>query len=237
MEVLILPDPAGVAVAAADRLAAAVANKPDLVLGLPTGRTPLPFYDELAARYQRGQIDLSRVRFFHLDELALTPDHPASFATYRDIHAGGRIGLDPKRGDIPRGDAPDLEAECRRYEAALAAAGGLDLAFLGIGEDGHVAYNLPGPVHEETHVVRLPDSLAAQLGVTSPLSAITLGLRALREAREVVILATGESKQRALRALLEGPEDPAWPCSLLRGHGDLTVIVNGEAGGGLGGYY
>jgi glucosamine-6-phosphate deaminase len=230
VEVLILPDPAAVAVAAADRLTAAVAAKPDLVLALPTGRTPLPLYDELAARYQRGQIDLSQVGFFHLDELALTPDHPASFATYRDQHAGARVGLDPTKGDIPRGDAPDLEAESRRYDAAIAAAGGLDLAVLGIGEDGHVAYNLPGPVREETHVVRLPDSLAAQLGVASPLSAITLGLRAMREARQVVILATGASKRRAVRALVEGPEDLLWPASLLRGHPKLTVILDVAAG-------
>lgn len=230
MEVLILPDPAAVAIAAADLLAAAVANKPDLVLGLPTGRTPLPFYDELAARHQRGELDLSQVPFFHLDELALPPEHPASFASYRDRFAGARIGLDPAKGDIPRGDAPDLVAEAQRYAAALGAAGGLDLAFLGIGEDGHVAYNLPGPVHEDTHVICLPDSLAAHLGVAPPLSAITLGLRALREARQVVILATGASKQRAVRALLDGPEDPQWPCSLLRGHGGLTVMLDVAAG-------
>jgi glucosamine-6-phosphate deaminase len=234
VRVLTLPDPAAVARAAADLLARAAAEHPRLVLGLPTGRTPLPLYAELARRSRAGALDLSRATSFHLDELALPPTHPASFTAYRERHAGARIGLDPAKADIPRGDAPDLAAECRRYEAAVAAAGGLDLAFLGIGEDGHVAYNLPGPRIEATHVVTLPDRLAESLDVPPdyrPLCAITLGFHALATARRLVVLATGAGKRRALRALLDGPEDEAWPCSLLRGHPDLEVILDRAAAG------
>jgi glucosamine-6-phosphate deaminase len=153
-----------------------------------------------------------------------------------EVHAWGRTGIARSRSDIPNGTAADLEAECRRYEAALAEAGGLDLVLLGLGADGHVAYNLPGPLTLPTHVVRLPDGLAASLEVPPerwPLRAITMGIGTLRAGRKVVIMATGKSKAPAARALVAGKEDPEWPCSLLRGHGDLHVLLDREAAASL----
>jgi glucosamine-6-phosphate deaminase len=228
--------PVEVARAAADLLAAAMASRPQLVLALPTGRTPLPFYDELARRREAGAIDLGRARAFNLDELVLPPEDPRTFRAFMARHAWERTGLRRERCDIPNGAAADLEGECRRYEDAIAAAGGIDLAVLGVGADGHVAYNLPGPMTLPTHVVRLPDGLAAALGVPAeawPLRAITMGLGTIRGARAILVLATGASKATAVRALARGPEDPQWPCTFLTGHPDILVLADRAAAGAL----
>ncbi|HEX2164638.1 MAG TPA: 6-phosphogluconolactonase [Thermoanaerobaculia bacterium] len=218
--------------AAADLLARAAAGRPELVLGLPTGRTMVPFYAELARRRREGRLDLSRARGFNLDELLLPPGHPASFRAFMERHAWGPdlAGLDPARCDIPDA-AAEPAAECARYDRAIAAAGGLDLALLGVGADGHVAYNLPGPPRDETHVVRVPDEVAATLDppVAPPLGAITMGLGPLRSARHLVLIATTAEKWEAVRALLEGPPDPAWPCSLLRDHPRFDLFLAAPA--------
>jgi len=232
----VLDSPAAVARVAANIVAAAAAAKPEPVLALPTGRTSILLYDELAWRHARHNIDLGKVRGFNLDEVTLPPHDTRSFHSFMELHAWGRTGIARSRCDIPDGTVPDLEAECRRYEAALAEAGGLDLVLLGLGADGHVAYNLPGPVTLATHVVRLSDGLAASLEVTPekwPLRAITMGIGTLRAGRKVVIMATGKSKAPAARALVAGKEDPEWPCSLLRGHADLEVLLDREAAASL----
>ena len=228
----VLEDPAEVARAAADVLAEAAGARPDLVLALPTGRTPIPFYRELARRDEEGRIRLREARGFNLDELVLPREDPRSFHSFMSQHVWVHTGLRRDRFDIPDGQAPDLEAESRRYEEAIAAAGGLDLGFLGVGVDGHVAYNMPGPVTLPTHVVRLPDGLAASLGLPSaswPLRAITMGIGTIRSARSLVVLATGENKAAAVRALIEGSEDPEWPCSFLGGHPSLLVLADRAA--------
>jgi glucosamine-6-phosphate deaminase len=151
-------------------------------------------------------------------------------------HAWGRTGLARERCDIPDGSASDLDAECRRYEDAIAAAGGLDLALLGVGTDGHVAYNMPGPLHLPTHVTRLPDGLAASLGVPPedwPLRAITMGIGTIRSARRILVLATGEAKATAVRMLARGPEDPEWPCSFLARHESVDLLADPGAAAGL----
>jgi glucosamine-6-phosphate deaminase len=225
-----LETPEAVAAAAADLLAEERERRPDLVLGLPTGRTPVAFYGELQARHRRGELDLSRARGFNLDELLLPPDHTSSFHVFMARHVWGHTGLGRARCDIPDPEA-EPEAECRRYERALAAAGGFDLAFLGVGADGHVAYNLPGPPRGETHVVELPDAEAASQGVPPaerPLRAITVGMGALRSARRLVLMALSADKAPAVRSLLDGPADPRWPCSLLRDHPALDVLITPE---------
>ena len=234
MNVLIQSDPRAAVRMVAEVIVAAAIDEPGLVLGLPTGRTPIPVYEELAKRHARGELDLSRARAFNLDELVLPMDHPASFRSFMRRHAWTRIGLDPERCDIPNGEAdPDLE--CGRYESAVAAAGGLDLVFLGVGADGHVAYNLPGPRRDSTHVVELPTDLAKSLEVPPgwmPLRAITLGLGVLLSAKRLLMLAVGDAKARAVRALLESPPTPEWPCSLLRGHTRFDVVLDLAAAGG-----
>ncbi len=228
MRVLTLPDEQAVARAAADRLAESLARRPDLVLGLPTGRTAIPFYDELARRHADGTLDLSRAHAFNLDELLLPRGHAATFKTFMERHAWGRAGFDRARCAILDSSPEDPQGECRRYDAALAAAGGLDFVLLGVGADGHVAYNLPGEPVAATHLVTLPEALADSLAVPGsyrPLRAMTLGLGALRGARRVVVAATTGEKARAVRALASGRPDPAWPCSLLAEHPDLELLL------------
>lgn len=233
MKIATLPSAEAVARAAADRVEALAREVAEPVLGLPTGRTMVPLYGELALRHSEGSLDLGRARGFNLDELVLPRAHPATFRAFMERHAWERIGLDRGRCDLPDGQA-DPEAECVRYQRALEAAGGLDLAILGVGADGHVAYNLPGPPVDAAHVVVLPDALAEQLEVPPawrPLRALTLGLGALRAARRLLLLATSGDKATAVRALLAGPPDPAWPCSLLRGHPALEVFLTPAAAG------
>jgi glucosamine-6-phosphate deaminase len=234
LNLLVHSDERAAARTVAGVIANAASDKPDLVLGLATGRTSVPVYEELARLHARGELDLSRAGAFNLDELRLPGDHPASFQSFMRRHAWTRIGLDPRHCDIPDGEAdPDLE--CARYDRAVAEAGGLDLVFLGVGEDGHVAYNLPGPPTVSTHSVVLPAALAESLRVPEewrPLEAITMGLGTLRSARRLVMLAIGPGKAKAVRALLEGPETPDWPSSLLRGHGRLDVVLDIAAAGG-----
>lgn len=227
MRIFRLDDEGVVASAGADLLAACLELDPEPVLGLPTGRTMIPFYDELARRHRRGQIDLSGARAFNVDELLLPPEHPASFHSFMERHAWERIGLDRRRCDIPDPTADPAE-EAERYDRAIAAAGGFDLVFLGVGADGHVAYNLPGEAREETHVVEVPAATADTLDVPEslrPLRALTIGFAPLHGARHLALLATTEEKARPVRELIEGPEDPAWPCTLLRGHPRFDVLL------------
>jgi glucosamine-6-phosphate deaminase len=233
VRILTLQSEREVARAAARMIAAAAAANPELVLGLPTGRTVLPLYDALADLHRARELDLSAARSFNLDELLLPPGHPESYRAYMEAHAWSRVGLDPARCSIPDPTA-DPTAECARYEAELAAAGGLDVAVLGVGADGHIAYNLPGTPQAEAHVVELPDAAAESLGIDPaerPLRALTLGLAALVSARRVLLLATTAEKARAVRALVEGPEDPRWPCTALRDHPQLDVVLTPEAAG------
>ena len=236
MNVRVFDDPGAVAQAAADLVHAAAARRPDLALGLPTGHTPIGLYDELAARHARGTVDLSQARGFNLDELVLPASDPRTFRQYMMVHTWDRTGLDRKRCDLPDGEAADLGAECRRYERAVADAGGLDLAILGLGIDGHVAYNLPGPFVRPTHVVTLPDATADSLGLGArerPLRAITMGLGTIRAARAILVLATGPSKSRAVQALVQGPVSEDWPCSFLRDHSNIELLLDRPAAAGL----
>jgi glucosamine-6-phosphate deaminase len=234
--VRVFDDARAVARAGADAIGAAATADPEIVLALPTGRTPIPMYDELARRHAAGAVDLTRARGFNLDEVVLPREDPRTFHSFMEKHAWGRTGLRRERCDIPDGEARDLEAECRRYEDAIAAAGGLGLAVLGIGEDGHIAYVMPGDITMRTHVTSLPDGLAASLGVPPekrPLRAITMGMGTIRSARRVLVLATGEAKATAVRKLVRGPEDPQWPCSYLCGHVEVELLADGGAARGL----
>jgi glucosamine-6-phosphate deaminase len=232
----VLDDPKAVARAAADIVAEEVSAQREIVLALPTGRTPIPLYDELAARHAAGRIDLTAARGFNLDELILPSEDPRTFRAFMAEHAWGRTGLRRDRCDIPNGAAPDLEAECLRYERAISEQGGIGLAILGVGVDGHIAYNMPGPVRLGTHVTRLPDGLAASLSVPPedwPLRALTMGIGTIRAARRILVLATGESKATAVQRLVHGPDDPHWPCSFLHAHPDLDLVADRAAASSL----
>jgi glucosamine-6-phosphate deaminase len=229
VRVRIFDGPQSLAVAAADIVADAASARPELTIALPTGKTPLPLYDELAVRRAQGRLNLSQARGFNMDELVLPENDPRTFKAFIAQHVVGRTGLRGERCQAPNGSAVDLRAECRRYDGLLQAAGGLDLAILGVGVDGHVAYILPGPLRSGMHLVQLPDDVASSHGVPPelrPLQAITLGIDAFQRARRVLLLATGASKGPAIRALVAGPAREEWPCSFLTDHQQIDVLLD-----------
>ena len=212
-------------------------------LALPTGRSYVPFYAELGARHDRDEeapdaLNWRRATGLNLDELVLPAGHPRTFAAYMQHHVWSRTPLERSRFSIPDtssvygGSEAALARLCRDVDARAASLEPLDIALLGLGGDGHLAYNLPHQVSEETHSVELPDHLAAELEVPRaewPLRAVTLGLGPLRRARRILLLVAGAEKAEAVRHLVEGEADPAWPCTLLRDHSAFEVFADAAA--------
>lgn len=223
---------------AADLVAAAV-DAGARVLALPTGRTMMAVYDALVQR----PIDWQRLTTFNLDEFAtLAPSHPGSFRAYMEAQLFGRVPLPASAIEFLRGDAADLEAECSRYEAAIDAAGGLDLALLGLGTNGHVAFNEPAEVlHAGIHVETLLEATRrANAGDFAgewravPAQALTIGMRHLLQARRLVVVATGPSKAEVVAAAFAGPLTTRCPASWLQTHRDVTLVLDAAAARGLG---
>jgi glucosamine-6-phosphate deaminase len=218
--------------AAADWMASHLRAKPDAVLALPTGSTPIGLYAQLVARARSGSVNLRQARVFNLDEYAgLAPTNPRSYAAFLHRHLIDPLGLCPDRVCLLRGDAPDLAGECRRYDAALEACGGIDLCVLGLGVNGHIAFNEPGgDWNLRTHVVTLSattravhaDDWGGQAAV--PALGITLGIRSLLDSRHVLVLIAGSNKAAAAAAYHRGIQDPEWPVTSLFGHPDVTTI-------------
>jgi glucosamine-6-phosphate deaminase len=234
----VLPTPEAVAEALAERLVGALACNPALVMALPTGRTPLALYRRLVALHGEGRVSFARASVFQLDEfLGLEPDDPARFAAYLERHLLRHVDVASARVHRLDGAAPDAEAECARYETALEAAGGLDVALLGIGDNGHVAFNEPGPaLQARAHVARLTrQTREANAGLFGgeparvPTHALTLGMSALLQAREVHLVATGAAKAEVVRAALQGPVTPLLPASHLQVHPCLEVWLDAAA--------
>lgn len=222
---------------AARFVARRILRNPRLVLGLPTGETPLGLYRELGRLHQEGILDFAQATAFNLDEfLGIPPEHPASFHTYMEQNFWGRVNLPREARHIPHGLPADPEAECRRYEARIEEKGGLDLAVLGIGENGHIAFNEPGtPWASATHVAPLSEATrraeAPRFGGLEkvPRQAITMGIRTIMNAREILLLVSGERKREILARSLRGPVSAEIPASVLQLHPALTVIADRAA--------
>ena len=231
MKVEIHPKGGDVARRGAAWFGEAVNARPEIVVALPTGRTPIAMYEFLAARRKAGAFDLGQATTFNLDEVLLPKAMPQTFFQFMTRYAWEPLGVSPQRRFIPDGETADPEAECRRYEAAITQAGGLDLAILGIGADGHIAYNLPGQAKARTHVVTLDPQTIATLGggLRGPVRAITMGVETILSSKAILLLATGASKAEALRRMRDDPMDEAWPCTLFKDHPNLTVIADGFA--------
>ena len=231
MRVERLATAADVAARGASILRDAVNEAPEIVLALPTGRTPVAMYELLARTRAEGGFDLGRASCFNLDEVLLPRARPETFFQFMTRHVWAPLGVAPERRFIPDGEAADAEAEAARYERAIAFASGLDVAFLGIGSDGHIAYNLPGQVKPRTHVVDLDPRTISTLGPDArpPIRAITMGIETIRAARRIVLLATGSSKAEALRRMRDDAPGDRWPCTYFRDHPDLLVLADERA--------
>jgi glucosamine-6-phosphate deaminase len=239
MRVIVLPDYESVSRAAARLVAEAVARQPALVLGLAAGETQLGLYRELVRRQREGSLDLSRVTTFNLDEyLGLPEDHEASFRRFTRRHLLEPVGHPPGQAHAPASRPSDRDAECRRYERAIAEAGGIDLLLLGIGANGHIAFNEPGaPLDSRTRAVSLSRETVAEMrrrgvfgpGERTPSEAITIGIATILEARRLLLMACGAAKAAAVAAALEGEVTPALPASALQLHADATVLLDAAA--------
>jgi glucosamine-6-phosphate deaminase len=241
VEVVVLDSPDDVAREAADRVAALVRRRPDAVLGLATGSSPLGAYAELARRVAAGELDLSSVRGFALDEYVRIPaDHPQSYAAVLDREVTRPLGLEPCAVRVPDGCAADLAAAAEEYERAIAAAGGVDLQLLGIGANGHIGFNEPtSSFASRTRVKTLAPRTRADnarfFGSPDdvPVHCLTQGLGTILEARELLLVAQGRDKAAAVAAAVEGPVSSMCPGSALQLHPRATVVVDAAAAGRL----
>ncbi|MGH3147963.1 MAG: glucosamine-6-phosphate deaminase [Rubrobacter sp.] len=238
MRAWVLPDYEAMSEAAAEVVARKVREEPETVLLLPTGTTPLGMYTRLVGLHRAGELSFASATFFNLDEyLGLLPDHPASYHVYMKRNFYGLIDADPSRVHVPAGDAADPEAECERYEAAIGRAGGIDLCVLGIGRNGHIGFNEPGASFDSrTRVVRLSESTrrvnAADFEANrAPERAITVGMATIFGAEEVLLLASGANKARAVAAAVEDGVSETVPASMLRRHPDVKLLLDADAAG------
>lgn len=242
MEVIIVGDRRAGARLVADAVTALVATKPHAVLGLATGDSPTAVYDELAARQSAGSLELRTVRAFLLDEyVGLPPGHLAGYRTVIHHQFVERIGIDPTRVAGPDGDALDLRGACSAFEAAISAAGGVDLQLLGIGGDGHIGFNEPGSslgsrTRVKTLTARTKADNARFFGgdiEAVPHHVLTQGIGTISESRHLVLLAWGSAKARAVAAAVEGPVTAMVPASALQLHPHVTIVVDAAAAADL----
>jgi glucosamine-6-phosphate deaminase len=244
--VIMEDDYAGLSQRAAHIIDAAVRRHPALVLALPTGATPVQTYAELVRLHRQTATDWSEVTTFNLDEyVGMASGDPQSYAAYMERHFFGHVNLARERTHLPDGLAPDPDAEAARYEAAIEAAGGIDLAVLGVGTNGHLGFNEPGdqlagPTHvatltDETWRHNFPDlALARDAGSRPYGRAYTMGIGTILHARRVLLLASGSSKRAILDEALRGPVTTRNPASFLQLHRRTTLILDSEAYGGIG---
>jgi glucosamine-6-phosphate deaminase len=233
MDVRVFKSAQRAAWSAADTLLQTVRDTPSMVISLPTGRTPLPLYEDLVRRGGAGLF--SRVVFFQMDEFVGVEQHdPGSLAAYLHQYVFDPLRLDPQNIHLLNGTAVDLPGECFRYERTLAGCGGLDLIVLGIGTNGHVGFNEPSDtLAGPTHVTELQPStrhdsewLFGGRAEAVPLQALTMGIATILRATRILLLATGESKAACLRQALYGPIATQVPASLLQAHRAVEVYLD-----------
>ena len=237
--VLVFTDARAVARELARRIGDALRAKPALVLGLPTGRTPLLLYEELVRLHEEGHADFSAATTFNLDEfLGIPADHPSSYRTFMRRYLFDHVDADPSRTNFLDGAAADPLEECERYEREIDRVGGIDLQILGIGTNGHIGFNEPAAELEaRTHRVRLkPETRRSNAGLFGgdpdqvPLEALSMGMGTILQARRAVLIATGESKARCVERVVNGPITTMLPASFLQLHRDAEIFLDEEAG-------
>ena len=241
MRARVFPDYDAMSAAAADVVAQSLEQRPSAVFMLPTGVTPLGMYRRLVEMHRTERLSFAEATFFNLDEyLGLAPDRAASYHVYMKEHFYGLIDADPARIFVPEGTASDPEAECERYEAAIAEAGGIDVCVLGIGRNGHIGFNEPGASFDSrTRVVELSESTrkvnAGDFEADrSPERAITVGMATIFESRNVLLLASGTNKAGAVAAAMEGDVSESVPASMLRSHPNASLFLDEDAASDLG---
>lgn len=237
MEVIIYPTAESVAMHAAELFAHQVGRKPDSVLGLATGSTPVGMYRKLVERHQQQGLDFSRVTTFNLDEyVGLAPSHPQSYHTFMHEHLFRHINVQPQNIYVPAGTAEDYESYCEWYEQQIVEAGGIDLQVLGIGADGHIGFNEPSSsLGSRTRIKTLArqtiedNSRFFDAIEDVPRYAVTMGVGTILDARRIVLLAQGQNKAEAVAGAIEGPVTASNTASALQMHRDVVFILDEAA--------
>ena len=241
MRVIITPTSEEVGRRAAKFVSRLIRRKPNCVLGLATGSTPLGLYEELIRLHRDEQLDFSQVTTFNLDEyVGLGPSDPQSYRYFMHENLFRHINIPPEQTHVPDGRALDFETYCEQYEQEIRNAGGIDLQVLGIGRDGHVAFNEPGSsLGSRTRLKALAGETikdnARFFGSEDrvPRLAVTMGVGTILESTRCVLLATGAAKADAIRSTIEGPVTAQVTASALQMHRDVIAIVDEEAGSWL----
>jgi glucosamine-6-phosphate deaminase len=241
----IFDTPAALARALAGDIARALAAHPTLVLGLATGRTPIPLYRELVRYHAAGRADFSRATTFNLDEfLGVSAKDPRSYRAFMEKHLFGHVNLSPRRIHVLNGavrPGRDVQRECDRYERAIERAGGLDVQILGLGMNGHIGFNEPArALVARTHCVRLKPAtrranatLFGNRVCAVPREALSMGMATILHAKRIVLLATGSTKARCVERMIAGPVTPRLPASFLQLHRHVEIWLDRAAAGNL----
>ena len=213
-----------------------VQQKPNAVLGLATGATPLPTYTYMAQAVKDGKVSFKDVSTFNLDEYCDLPKtHKNSYFTFMNENLFSKIDVDLQNVHFLDGNAPDADAESRRYAAEIEAAGGIDIQFLGIGRNGHIAFNEPADKFtNDAFKVHLTESTIEANSiyfddVPMPHYAMTMGIGSIMRSKKIVLVATGKAKAEAIRTMIQGDIDPHCPASILKAHPDCTVLLDPDA--------
>lgn len=222
---------------AANVISAQVTMKPDCVLGLATGSSPIGTYDQLVEWYEEGNLDFSTVKTVNLDEYrGLTHDNDQSYYYFMHEHLFDRVNIDPANTNVPDGTEPDAEKECARYEELIASYGGIDLQLLGLGHNGHIGFNEPADEFKvTTNCVDLTESTieANKRFFASaddvPRQAYTMGIGTIMKAKKVLVVVSGEDKADIVAKAFFGPVTPQVPASVLQLHPDVTVVADAAA--------
>ena len=222
---------------AANIISAQVIMKPDCVLGLATGSTPLGTYQQLIDWYNKGDLDFSETKSVNLDEYkGLPKDNDQSYYYFMYNNLFKHININLDNTNVPNGMEPDSEKECSRYEQVISGLGGVDLQLLGLGHNGHIGFNEPAQAFEKTtHCVDLTESTieANKRFFASiddvPTQAYTMGIQTIMKAKKILLLVSGEDKAAILRDALCGPVTPQVPASILQLHNDVIVVADEAA--------
>lgn len=222
---------------AAYEFAKIIKEKPDAVLGLATGGSPVGMYKELIRMYENKELDFSKVTTVNLDEyIGLNPEHEQSYRNFMNKNLFNHINVNMERTFIPNGLAKDLEVECKEYDKKIMELGGIDIQLLGVGNNGHIAFNEPDDeLYSETHIISLTkNTIKANARFFDnindvPKRAITMGVGGIMKAKKIILIASGSSKAEAIKGLLSGKVTTENPASMLQMHRDVIVIVDKEA--------
>ena len=214
-----------------------VNSKPDCILGLATGSTPVGLYTCLAEMNKKGDVDFSKVTSFNLDEYyPISPENDQSYRYFMNQNLFSKINIDIAKTHVPNGMAEDSEKACREYDESILAAGGIDLQILGIGQNGHIAFNEPDDeLYEGTHLTSLTESTIKanarffEKEEDVPTKAVTMGIASIMRAKKIIILANGPAKREIVEKLINGGITTNIPASILKVHPDVTLICDRDA--------